>query len=363
MAHQIKDYSAFLDETIDAIEDLEKDKKLLEQLELEEKRLEKAIESEEKAVSDSINLTVKKRVDEINSSYDAEINRGQERLKKVRGKREKAKNQGIKERIKEETEELNSENRELAIQIKTLFQQNQVPLFCRSRFYYALYFTKGLYEAAILLMTFLVCFLAVPYGSYILTGKQNTMYLIGIYIAAVIIFGGAYILINNITKVRHRDSLKRGRSILNVMISNNKKIRVITNTIRKDRNETIYDLEKYDDEIAKIEQELSEITQKKKEALTTFNKITKTIISDEIASSSKARLEELKNNCNTVSLEIKEINTRIKEKNLNLSDEYETYLGKDFMYPEKLGKIKEIINSGEASNITEAVNIYKNTVR
>ena len=43
------------------------------------------------------------------------------------------------------------------------------------------------------------------------------------------------------------------------MYKRQKKIRVITHTIQKDGNEDLYDLKKYDDEIAAVELELSEI--------------------------------------------------------------------------------------------------------
>ena len=59
--------------------------------------------------------------------------------------------------------------------------------------------------------------------------------------------------------------VKEGREIRNLLRSNNKKIRVITRTIQKDGNEALYDLEKYDDEIACAQQELSEIAERKKE--------------------------------------------------------------------------------------------------
>ena len=77
--------------------------------------------------------------DRINSSYDQEIGKGQERLKKARAKREKAKSQGIKERIAEETSELREHNRDLKVQMRTLFQKNRVPAWCGTTFYYALY--------------------------------------------------------------------------------------------------------------------------------------------------------------------------------------------------------------------------------
>ena len=70
-------------------------------------------------MTDAISLTVKKRMEEINGSYDKEIAKGQDRLKRVRSKREKAKSQGVKERIEEETKELRDDNRELKLQKPT----------------------------------------------------------------------------------------------------------------------------------------------------------------------------------------------------------------------------------------------------
>ncbi len=81
---------------------------------------------------------------------------------------------------------------------------------------------------------------------------------------AVILFGGLYVVIGNKTRIRHQDTLKRGRDIRNHLRSNQKKIKVITRTIQKDGSEDLYDLEKYDDEIARVEQELSEIASRKR---------------------------------------------------------------------------------------------------
>lgn len=361
MTQQITDYTAFLEEAKQSVEDLNHYRERGEKLRLEEKRLEKALESEKKAVSDAISLTIKKRQEGINSSYDQEINKGQERLKKAHNKREKAKNQGMKERIEEETSELHSHNRELEVKIKTLFQQNHVPVFCNSHLYYSLYFTRGFSEILTLLLSILVCFLLIPYGIYELIPKQNTLFLIIIYFITIILFGGLYLTINNHTKVPYLEVLKEGRAIRNVIRSNHKKIRVITNLIRKDRNETVYDLELYDDEIARVEQELAEIAHKKKEALNTFETVTKTIISDEIMSNSKARLEQLQQDYRNTDQSVKEIEKQIKEKVLWITDHYEAYVGREFLEPAKLSALSELIRSGSAENISEAIETYHNT--
>ena len=104
MAQAITDFKGFLSDAKQiALElaDLEREE---QQAKEEEQRLLKALESEKKAVADNISLTVKRRREEINKSYDSEIAGAQDRLKKTRVRREKAKNQGIKERIKEETQ-------------------------------------------------------------------------------------------------------------------------------------------------------------------------------------------------------------------------------------------------------------------
>lgn len=359
MAQAIVDQVAFLAEACTAEHQLKESEAELERLRQEEKRLEKELEAEQKAVSDTISMTVKKRVEEINRTYDKEIAREQDRLKRVRSKREKAKSQGVKERIAEETEELRDNNRELEIQMKTLFQKDRVPRFCKSTWYYSLYYTRGFSEFLILLATVLLCFLAIPSGVYFLLPKQSSYYLVAIYFATILVFGGLYILVNNKTKVHHQAALKEGRSIRDLIRSNNKKIRVITNSIKKDRDEAVYDLEKYDDEIAQIEQELSEITTKKKEALNTFDKVTKTIISDEIAGSSRERIGQLEEDLGRAGDSAREAEKKVKVQTLFITDNYESYIGKEFMTPEKLDELADYIRMGKAATISEAENVYR----
>ena len=66
-------------------------------------------------------------MDEISSDYDSEIRKGSGSLKKARAKREKGENRGMKERIADETSELRAHNRELRLQMRTLFQKGGCP--------------------------------------------------------------------------------------------------------------------------------------------------------------------------------------------------------------------------------------------
>lgn len=360
MAQTITDFKSFLEDAKDAVLELNDFSKKEEQLRQEVTKLEKSLAAEKKAVNDSINSTVKKRREAIQSSYDTEIGKLQDKLKKAKARREKAKNQGMKERIKEETMELHEHNRELKVRMKTLFQQDRVPFICHTNFYYAMYFPRGFKEVFTLLLTFALCFGLIPYGVYLLLPEKKTLYLALIYGAAVLIFGGIYILVGNLTKDRHLNALKEGRSIRSLIASNNKKIAVITSSIKRDRNENVYDLEKFDDEIAQLNQDLEETSQKKKDALNTFENVTKTIITDEIMGNSRPKLEALAGKEQEAEDRLRYTETVIKEKKIYITDTYESYLGREFLVPEKLEELKKIMENGTAVNLSEAMEEYRN---
>lgn len=363
MAQTITDYKTFLEDAKDAVKELSALLEKEDRLKQEELRLEKTLESEQKAVEDTITQTVKQRRDEIENSYDAEIGKLQDRLKKIRIRREKAKNQGMKERIKEETAELHDHNRELRVRMRSLFQSQRVPAFCNTGFYYSLYLPRGLGEIFTLLLTFAICFLLIPYGLYLAIPDKKTIYLFFLYMAVIFVFGGLYTVIGNMTKGRYSSAIKEGRSIRTLILSNKKKIRVITNAIKRDRNEAVYDLDKFDDEIAQLEQELAEMIQKKKETLNTFENVTKTIITDEIMSNNRSKLEELTEQYHETSSQLRYTESMVKEKKLFITDTYESYVGKDFLTPERLTELKKCLEDGTASNISEAIEIYKNRAK
>ena len=355
----ITDNIAFLTEAREKLEELDLLKDRQRQLKADEARLGKLLENEKKAVNDNISATVKKRREEINSSYDKEIAKGQDKLKKARAEREKAKNQGMKERIAEETADLHKENRDLKLQIRTMFQKNGVAAVCNSSLYYALFFPRWIDEILKLIAAVLICFLLIPYGIYMALPQQKTWMMFLICFLCVVVFGGIYILISNKTKLVHMETLRRGRTLRDQMRSNRKKIRVITSSIKKDKNESIYNLEKYDDDIAKVEQELQNITNKKKEALGTFEQVTRMIIADEIANNARPRLDKLRGEYQEIAGAQREAEAQIKNKNLDITDNYGIYLGSEFLDPLKISELTEIIRSGRASNISEAIEVAK----
>ncbi len=359
MVQQITDYTSFFANAKQAVQELDELKQKEKMLQSLEKQLENSLKAKKKEVSETINLTVKKRRDEVTKSYDTEIAKTHDRLKKARNKRDKAKSQGEKERIVEETRDLAAQNEDLKNQIKAHFHANRVPQLCAGTFYYALYFTKGMKEIFTLLITLIICFLAVPVGIYFLIPERKSMFLVIIYVLTILVFGGLYVMIGNATKMKHMEALREGRRLRDAIRFNKKQMRRIAKSIRKDKDEAVYNLEKFDDEIAQLEQDVAQAEQQKKDALNTFNTVTKTIISDEITGNHAAGIEQLECDLAKTTADLKETQNDARAKALYITDHFEIYAGKDFMNMEKLSALEEIIQSGRAANISDAIGVFK----
>ena len=215
-------------------------------------------------------------------------------------------------------------------------------------------------EILIFLLTFLMGFLALPCGIYLLIPKRKPWLLIVIYVAVILVLCGVYILINNRTKVNHLEIMRDARKNRDMIEANKRKIRVIIKAIEKDKNESIYNLGKYDKEIFKVETELSELAKRKQEALGVFENQTRETLEQEIFENNRAKLETLSGQLKQVTAAGKELGSSIQKKTIAFTDEYGPYIGQEFMNQDRLDKLIDILNQGMASSLTEAQQIYKN---
>ncbi len=349
----------FLGKAREALDDLSVVQDREAQLVQDEKRLRKSLEGEQRAMADTISQTLKKRRDEVYTTYDREISKIQDQLKKSRSKREKAKSQGVKERISSETAEMRSLNKEIKALMRSLFKEKRVPGFCNSTLYYSLFLPKWPKELMTALLFVLIFFAAVPCGIYFLIPERTHLYLAVIYVLDILIVGGIYISISNRTKMHHMETLRVGRKYLDDIRANNIKIKKVTSSIKKDSDEGQYHLEKFDDEIAQCEQDLNEVTAKKKDALSYFENVTKNILQDEIEHNYKAKLDQLQADYSAVEEQLKNTTAEVKIKRLNITDNYAVHLGKEYLDSLKIAELCTIVQSGQASNVSEAIAVHK----
>ncbi len=326
----------------------------------EEQKLEKSILSTEKAISEEIAATTKKRRQEIEDTFDKQIDKTRARIKKLRDKRDKRKNSKVSERIHEETAPLREENNRLKLEAKTVFKQKHVPSYCNTKLYYALYYPRHFADIPVILGTLFMTLFLIPCGIYFLVLKEEgILYLILTYIACVILFGGIYLLVGNHTKDKNPEAMKQVRNLRFQIRSNHKKMDVIKRSIKKDRDESGYGLENFDEELARLGNEEAEIADQKMDALLTFDNTTSQVIAAEIAGRQEDKLVALRADYDTACGEAGRAADKVKALTIKIAREYEPFIGKDLMSPERLDALISIIQAGNATNISEALAFYR----
>lgn len=328
----------------------------------EEDRLEKEIYELEKAMNDEIALTLKKRKQEIDKTFDDQLDKIKTRSKRLKDKRDKRKSQKMSERIKEETAALTEENVRLKVEAKTIVKQKKIPKICNTKYFFSLYSPKFIEDFFSILLTLGVTLFAIPCSIYFFILKEEKMmYLVLIYIITVVVFGGIYILGNRI-KDNYSDGLKELGLLRSKRRINEKQIKVIKRAIKKDRDESEYGLESFDEELDKLRKEEDEIAGHKKEALLVFDQSTSQIISGEIRGRYDEQLQQRKNDHRKSLDELSKTQEIIKALTLKIANEYEPYLWKDLISIERLEMLSNIIKSGDATTISEAATTYRQSL-
>jgi hypothetical protein len=331
-----------------------------DELVTEEAKLERNIKSKEKAIADEIAATTKKRKDEIEAAYDEQLEKTRARIKKIRGRKEKSKSAKISERIEEETFQLKEEFRQMVLESKALLKQNKVPSFSNTKLFYALFMPRGMGDLVIIALTLIATLLVLPCFIYFyVIPKENMVYLILIYFITVIFFGGLYMLIDKDIKDRHKDTIKRNHKLRLQIVDNKKKRNNIRKGILKDKDESKYGLEDFNQELTELDNEIKSIAEQKKEALSVFENTTRTVIGEEIKARNLDDLNALKKEYGEVYVELKDIDDKIKNLSMSLAGNYEAYLGKELMTIEKLTILTDIMNDNDLKTVSEAIGFYK----
>lgn len=324
-----------------------------------EEKLEKNMEALEKSIAEETQTTTRKRRQEIEETFDKQIEKTHSRIKKIQDRRDKNKDKKVSQRVNTETSLLKEENRTLDLEAKSVLKLKKVPAYCNSKFYYALYAPRCFTDFLIVFLMLLLILIAIPCGIYyFVLPDKKIIYLILIYVATVIIFGLSYLIIGNHTKEKHPDEIKRVKGIRQTIRVNKKKIKVIKNNIRKDRDESAYGLENFDEELKKLNQEITEFAAQKKEALATFDNTTIPVIAAEIMGENEDQLKGFKMRYEETQKETKKVEIKMKALAIKIASEYEAFIGKDFMSMEQLDSLTNIIQAGSANNISEAIVYY-----
>ena len=362
MAQPITDYKSFFENAKQAL--YEADALSIEEERLREEKfeLEEIIQNENKLLTDKIDETVKERRKELIDTYDTEIKKIENRLKELKNKRQNAREKAVKEKQDFETAHLYQDIKSAKKKIKTLCKMSKLPAICSSKFYYTLYFPRKIYEFVILLLYFVLLFAALPALIYYFLPNKSPYYLIIIYMLLILIVASVYICIGNMTKSKKFKTLKDIREIFDDISDTKKRIIKIKKMIKKDKDDSDYNLAEYDFHISETEKELEDIDIKKKNGINNFDNSTRHIIADEILTAAKPKIDELESRHIIINNTINRVSKELKDKNIYISENYEVYLGREFLEEEKIDALANIMDKAIVTNLREAIEEYKNSM-
>lgn len=334
----------------------EKQRKLTQQ----EAKIVKNIRGKEKECEDEIISTTRKRRSELEQSYDKQLGKNQAQTKKIKSDKDKQKNAKVNARIKEETKEYVSANANINSEIKTIMIREKMPYICKTDFYFSIYRPKRLGDLIKIIITLACLLVAFPMLiSRVILDSDSMLSVVLSALVIATIAGVIYIMIGNTINSWHRNALTEIYNKKQQIRVNNRKIKKIKRKIVNDKDESGYGLEHYDKELKELSKSLSGIAKDKKKALDVYENTTKNVISGEITSRYQKEIDKLNEELAKVRDEISSFEEAISRGSLSFSDKYEAFLGKEFLVPDRIDALIDIIDSGEAKDISGAINVYK----
>lgn len=323
--------------------------------------LDKEISAKQKAMDKEIETTVSKRVSELEDSFDSQIDKTKGRIKAEKARRDKTKDEKVSQRIGEETADQHEAIRSIKQEIKGTFTKDRILHIFNTRYFFALFLPGTISDYLLILLTVLVL-AGLPVGLYFMLGLENWWILVAMYAGELFIFGLSFFVIFKKVRNKHLTALREATVLREKIKDIKKSIKAKAKGIRKDRDETGYGLETFDQSINELESTLADIVEQKKQALKSFESSTKPDIVNEIKVKYVDDIADLKKQNEEAARIQKEADDEISSITMDISQNYEAYLGKENLRISVIDSLISIIENGGALNISEALEAYKKQI-
>ena len=322
---------------------------------------EKTVKNMEKSVKDEIVATVKKRKEDLERTYDSEIDILKQRTKAVKDEKDKERDEQQAKRIEDETAGNREKERELLLEIRSVFKRDGIPSIFNNKLYYALFMPRTFVEILVLVAAILITLVGIPsLIVFVFMKNPSTFQTMLVQYACVFLFIGLYLLISYFTKVKYRASFAEILKLRREIRANRKDMRSTSHRVQRDKDDSKYDLGQYDAEMERIKGEIDRINEKKKEELKIFETTTKDVIASQIEEKHREEIEELRNFVAERTKEEAELAEKAKEMSLHIAKNYEPIIGKANLTVELFDKAVQFMESGAAANVEKALEMAKN---
>ncbi len=344
----------FLSELSELVEKLNRAKEELREYTEKKSNLEGTLEVIRNGIEREKNETVKSRRADLEKGFDKQIKEVDSKLEEINSGRKKALDEGMKQRAKEATKGVRAQTDTFRNAFKNYADSQKLPAILKSTLYYKL-FCPGIVGYLVYLAAFaaILVFAGFTVKSR-LAANLNIMPFIVLAAADIALFF-IYIMIWSNTRVKYRDEIKNCLNILESIRKNEETTRSIEDNIRKIGDDDSYDLHKYDEEIAVENKKKAQLQAQKAEAVNQFETETRARLIEDIDFGYREKvdkkLEEIRENDELV----RKASEKTTELETRLNHDFISYVGAKNITGERISRLIELVDNGEATTVSEAV--------
>ena len=120
-----------------------------------------------------------------------------------------------------------------------------------------------------------------------------------------------------------------------------------------------YGLDKFNQELSELENELDTIAEEKKKAVRKFETETKKVIADELTAECAGELGRLRREHEETYNAQRSAEEQIKSISMVITEKYSPYIGRENMDITLLEQLEQLLQSGEAGTVGEALGVYR----
>ncbi len=328
------------------------------------KAKEKDLESQKKYMAEKIFTATKERRSDLKKAQDEVVDEATKVLKEAEKKRREAKATAVNNRVQNETADLTAKIDSTKKEIKAQFKEKGVPSFCNSFYYYSLFAPKTGKNFLAFIITVILALGVIPNAVCLLVKSDQWLLKILVYLAVVVFFAAIYFIIFITTHSKGKgEVIEAARAKRNIIEESQKEIKKITKGIRSDKDESGYDLQIFDNEIAQAQQVVDEKSKAREEALRVFEEETAVQIKEEIEKENMPAIEQMESELNGMKEDLEEKRVAVRAISENLANSYSGYLGKKNMSPDKIDTMISLIQDGKAETIMQAIDLMNGEIK
>ena len=323
----------------------------------------KDVEAQRKFMTDKIESSIKERRDELVKFHDEQIQEVRKEIKNIEKERKAAKTKAVNSRISGATNQLTSDNKQINRQIRSMFRQAKIPACCNNAAYYSLFHPKTVKDFIILAICVIIAVVVIPNVVCLLI-DTSTVIRVLIYAGIVLVFVALYFAIFVLTKGKGKASVIEKARVMRKRIRNNKKqIKLTSDNIRSDMDESGYDLQEFDIRLQQTNSALAARENAKTAALNEFDNVTAQSVKTEIENENIPVIQQLEADGKALKADFLQKQESAANAQSEIKNTYATYLGAKNTTPEKIDEIITIMNEGKAQTIMQALDIINGEIK